>query len=73
MRIDLYTKTILMLIVLLQTVIVVKSVLQPQFALADEGFAGIQFSYRGGDHAFFNANIGEVREYSDPWQLSQPV
>ena len=73
MRIDLYTKTILTLIVLLLTVIVMKPVLQPQTALADGAFAGIQFSYSGGNHAFFNANTGDVWEYSDRGDFHQNI
>ncbi len=64
MRIDLYTKTILTLIALLLAVFVMRPILQPQGALAD-GFAGIQFGYNGGNHAFFNANTGDVWEYGD--------
>ena len=65
MRIDLYTKTILTLIVLLLTVIAVKPMLQPQPAMAEGKYAAIQFSYSGGNHAFFNANTGDVWEYGD--------
>jgi hypothetical protein len=65
MRIDLYTKTILTLIALLLAVLASKPLFQPQTALADGGYAGIQFSYSGGNHAFFNANTGDVWEYGD--------
>ena len=65
MRIDLYTKTILTLIVLLLSVFAFKPVFQPQTANAAGSFAGIQFSYSGGNHAFFNANSGDVWEYGD--------
>jgi len=65
MRIDLYTKTILTLIALLLAVFAAKPLLQPQTALADGGYTGIQFSYSGGNHAFFNANTGDVWEYGD--------
>jgi len=64
MRIDLYTKTILTIIALLLAVFALKPILQPQAAMAD-GFAGIQFSYSGGNHAFFNATTGDVWEYGD--------
>ena len=64
MRIDLYTKTILTIIALLLAAFVLKPILQPQPAMA-EGFAGIQFSYSGGNHAFFNASSGDVWEYGD--------
>jgi hypothetical protein len=65
MRIDLYTKTILTIIAVLLAVIVMKPILQPQTALAAGSFAGIQFSYSGGNHAFFNVNTGDVWEYGD--------
>jgi hypothetical protein len=65
MRIDLYTKTILTLIALLLAVLVLRPILQPQAALAEGAFAGIQFSYSGGNHAFFNTNTGDVWEYGD--------
>ena len=65
MRIDLYTKTILTIIALLLAVFALKPILQPQTALAQGGYAGIQFSYSGGNHAFFNANTGDVWEYGD--------
>jgi hypothetical protein len=65
MRIDLYTKTILTLIVLLLSVFALKPVFQPKTANAAGAFAGIQFSYSGGNHAFFNANTGDVWEYGD--------
>src|ERR1700690_3197621 len=73
MRIDLYTKTILTLIALLLAVFALKPVFQPQSAMAQGGFAGIQFSYSGGNHAFFNTNTGDVWEYGDPGPLSQPL
>src|SRR5580704_16347895 len=59
MRVDLYTKVILTLIALLLAVFTLKPILEPQAALAD-GFAGIQFSYSGGNHAFFNTSTGDV-------------
>ena len=65
MRIDLYTKTILTLIALLLAVFVMKPILQPQAVMAQGGFAGIQFSYSGGNHAFFNSSSGDVWEYGD--------
>ncbi len=65
MRVDLYTKTIVTVIVLLLAVIVMKPIFQPQPAQADGGFASIQFSYSGGNHAFFNSNTGDVYEYGD--------
>jgi len=68
MRIDLYAKTILTLIALLLAVIL-KPILQPQGAMAPGSYAGIQFSYSGGNHAFFNANTGDVWEYGDHGNL----
>jgi hypothetical protein len=65
MRFDVYTKTIVTIIALLLAVMVLKPIIQPQTAIADGGFAGIQFSYSGGNHAFFNANTGDVWEYGD--------
>ena len=65
MRIDLYTKTILTIIALLLAVFTFKSTLQPQAVLADGNYNGIQFSYSGGNHAFFNVNTGDVWEYGD--------
>jgi hypothetical protein len=64
-RIDLYTKTIITLIALLLAVIAFKPIFQPQAAMAEGSYAGIQFSYSGGNHAFFNANTGDVWEYGD--------
>ena len=65
MRIDLYTKTIFTLIALLLSVFALKPVFQPETAKAAGAFAGIQFSYSGGNHAFFNVNTGDVWEYGD--------
>ena len=65
MRIDLYTKTILTLIALFLAVFSLKPILQPQSVKVEGGFAGIQFSNSGGNHAFFNANTGDVWEYGD--------
>ena len=65
MRIDFYTKTILTLIALLLAVFALKPILQPQAAMAQGAFVGVQFGYNGGNHAFFNANTGDVWEYGD--------
>jgi hypothetical protein len=47
-------------------VLVLKPVFLPEGAMAQGGFAGIQFSYStGGNHAFFNTNTGDVWEYGD--------
>ena len=65
MRIDLYTKIILTLIAVLLAVFALKPILQPTAVMAQGNFAGIQFSYSAGNHAFFNANTGDVWEYGD--------
>jgi hypothetical protein len=65
MRVDLYTKTILTIIALFLAVVALKPILQPQAVMAQGAFAGIQFGYNGGNHAFFNANTGDVWEYGD--------
>jgi hypothetical protein len=65
MRIDFYTKTILTIIALLLAVILLKPVLLPQAALASGNYAGVQFSYSQGNHAFFDGNTGDVWEYGD--------
>ena len=71
MRIDLYTKTILTLIALLLAAIVFKPLLQPQAALAAGNFDHIQFSYSGGEHAFFDTRSGDVWEYGDNGHFKQ--
>jgi len=65
MRVDTYTKAILTIIAVFLAVIMLKPILQPQVAMAEGSFAGIQFSYSAGNHAFFNANTGDVWEYGD--------
>lgn len=65
MRIDLYTKTILTLVALLLAVSVLKPILQPQAAMADGRYSSVQFSYSGGNHAFFDTRSGDVWEYGD--------
>ena len=71
MRIDLYTKTILTLIALLLAVFTLKPILQPQAAMAQGNYAGIQFSYSGGNHAFFDTRSGDVWEYGDNGHFRQ--
>ena len=71
MRIDLYTKIILTLVAVLLAVMVLKPILQPQAAMADGPYGGVQFSYSGGNHAFFNANTGDVWEYGDNGKFKQ--
>jgi hypothetical protein len=71
MRIDLYTKTILTLIALLLAVIVLKPILEPQAAMAQGNYGSLQFSYSGGNHAFFDTRSGDVWEYGDNGQFRQ--
>jgi hypothetical protein len=71
MRIDLYTKTIFTIIALLLAVIVMRPLFQPQAALADGNYGGIQFSYSGGNHAFFDTRSGDVWEYGDDGHFRQ--
>ncbi len=71
MRIDTYTKTMLTLIVLLLAVIALKPLFQPQAALAQGRYVGLQFSYSGGNHAFFDSNSGDVWEYGDNGKFRQ--
>jgi hypothetical protein len=71
MRIDLYTKTILTLIALLLAVIVLKPIFQPETAIAAGDFGSIQFSYNGGNHAFFDTRSGDVWEYGDNGHFRQ--
>ena len=71
MRIDLYTKTILTLVALLLAVNVLKPILQPQAAMADGRFSSVQFSYSGGNHAFFDTRSGDVWEYGDSGHFKQ--
>lgn len=65
MRVDLYIKTVLTIIALFLAAFALRPVFQPQSVMAQGPYAGIQFSYGGGNHAFFNANTGDVWEYGD--------
>ena len=60
MRIDLYTKTILTLILLVLALIALKPYIQPPAAMAAGNWGGIQFSYSSGEPAFFNTQTGDV-------------
>jgi hypothetical protein len=72
MRIDRYTKTILTIIALLLAVIALRPFFQPQATLADDrDYARVQFSYSGGNHAFFDTRSGDVWEYGDKGQFRQ--
>ncbi len=71
MRIDLYTKMILTLIALLLAVIALNPIFQPQSAMAQGNYSAIQFSYSGGNHAFFDTRSGDVWEYGDNGHFRQ--
>jgi len=72
MRIDLYTKIVLTLVALLLAVSVLKPILQPQAALADGPYGGVQFSYSSnGNHAFFDTRTGDVWEYGENGHFRQ--
>ena len=71
MRIDLYTKTILTIIALFLAMTVLKPIFQPQPAMAEGKYAAIQFSYSGGDHAFFDTRSGDVWEYDKDGHFRQ--
>jgi hypothetical protein len=71
MRTDVYMKTILTIIALLLAVIALKPLFQPQSARADGGYLGVQFSYSGGNHAFFDTRSGDVWEYGDKGNFKQ--
>ena len=42
-----------------------KPIFQSQSVMAAGGFDRIQFSYSGGNHAFFDTRSGDVWEYGD--------
>jgi hypothetical protein len=65
MRIDVYTKTILTFIALLLATIAFKPLFQPQSVMAAGSYEHVQFSYSGGNHAFFDTRSGDVWEYGD--------
>ncbi len=65
MRFDLYTKTILSIIALFLAVFLLIPIFQPKPVMAQGPYAGVQFSYSGGNHAFFNVSTGDVWEYGD--------
>jgi hypothetical protein len=71
MRIDLYTKAILTLIAVLLAVMVLQPILQPPATLAQGGYGSVQFSYSGGNHAFFDTRTGDVWEYGDKGNFRQ--
>ena len=71
MRIDLYTKIVLTMLVLLLAVVASTPLFQPQSALAQGKYVGLQFSYSGGNHAFFDTRSGDVWEYGDNGHFRQ--
>jgi len=60
MRIDLYTKTILTLILLFLAIIALRPYFQPPAAQAAGSWGSVQFSYSGGEPAFFDTRSGDV-------------
>ncbi len=74
-RIDRYTKTILTLIALLLAVIAFKPLIQPQVAMAQADAPGkydhVQFSYSGGEAAFFDTHSGDVWTHDDNGHFKQ--
>jgi len=71
MRIDFYTKTILTFIALFLAMLVLKPLFQPQPVMAAGDYAGVQFSYSGNSHAFFDTRSGDVWEYGDNGHFKQ--
>jgi hypothetical protein len=71
MRIDLYTKTILTIIALLLAVFTLRPILLPQSVMADGNYGHVQFSYSGGNHAFFDTRSGDVWEYGEDGHFKQ--
>jgi hypothetical protein len=61
MRIDLYTKIILTVIALLLAVIALTPLVQPQPAMAQGSFSGVQFA--GGSLSFFDTRTGDIWQY----------
>ena len=64
MRIDMYTKTILTVIVLLLTVILVKPILQPQTVAAQGILNGVQLCRSEGELMAFDTRTGDIWTYS---------
>ena len=83
MRIDPYTKIILTVIALLLAVIALTPIVQPQPAMAQGSFSGVQFSgdsffdTRTGDIWFYgiseNGGSGRLREHYKLGKLGQPL
>ena len=60
MRIDLYTKIILTVIALLLAVIALTPIVQPQPAMAQGSFSGVQFDMG----SFFDTRTGDIWQYN---------
>ena len=70
MRIDLYTKTILTLIVLLLAMIALKPIFQPQPAIAQGSLDGVQFcAIEGGLYAA-DMRTGDIWVYVTPSRIA---
>jgi len=63
MRIDLYTKTILTLILLVLMVIALKPMIRPTPVSADSGLIGVQFSAVPGGFYLLDGKTGTLWEY----------
>jgi|ERR1022692_2192181 outer membrane protein assembly factor BamB len=63
MRIDLYTKTILTLILLLLGVITARPLFSPPAVAADGKFAGLQFTGSPGGFYVFDPRSGDIWSY----------
>jgi hypothetical protein len=74
-RIDRYTKTILTLIAMLLAVLALKPLYQPQVALAEgqeqADYGHVQFSYSGGEAAFFDTRSGDVWTHDNSGHFKQ--
>jgi len=63
MRIDLYTKVVLTLILLVLAVIALRPVIQPQAVVAQGNLTGVQFTYNGGGFLAIDTRTGDVWDY----------
>jgi hypothetical protein len=72
MRFDLYTKIVLTLILLLLAVNTLRPFVQPQPAMAQGNFSGVQFAIdMNGGVAFFDSQTGDIWAYSSEGGLYQ--
>ena len=66
MRIDLYTKVVLTVIMLLLGVIAIRPLVHPDTTASAQGpFAGVQFASYGG-YTFFDSRTGDIWLYNSP-------